>query len=63
MLEESKEVRASTRFSKAAQLFEDDPRWKVGALGPSTWDFAHHTPSVMRLRSCYAAPVMLHLPA
>lgn len=29
MLEECAELKASMRFSKAAQILEDDPRWKV----------------------------------
>ena len=31
LLEESAEVKAATRFSKAAGLFGEDPRWKVRA--------------------------------
>lgn len=31
MLEESEE-RSLNRFSRARELFEDDPRWKVGCF-------------------------------
>ena len=30
MLEGSTELRSSTRYSKAKEIFEDDPRWRVG---------------------------------
>lgn len=29
MLEESKDIRPSTKYSQARTLFEDDSRWKV----------------------------------
>jgi pre-mRNA-processing factor 40 len=32
MLEQSKDLRASTSFRKAEALLEDDPRWKVTVI-------------------------------
>lgn len=34
MLEESTELKPSTRYSVAAKLFDDDMRWHVGPLPP-----------------------------
>jgi len=34
LLELSPELKTGTRYSKAASLFDDEPRWKVGPVSP-----------------------------